>query len=70
MYIVTLPNGRTYTYGARNATAARALAARTGGTLTTTVRPVGGDDDDAYDRARDARREQGLTGRPGYYSRY
>lgn len=70
MYRVTLPSGKTYTYAARNARQARALAEKTGGTLTTTYRPVGPDDDDAYDRARDARREAGLTGRPGYYSRW
>lgn len=34
MLKVTLPNGKTYTYAQRNAAKARALAAKTGGTLT------------------------------------
>ena len=35
MLTVTLPSGKRYTFAARNAARARALADRTGGTLTT-----------------------------------
>lgn len=60
MFIVTLPSGKTYTY--KSEAGARALAARTGGSIT--VR------DEDGDRARDARREAGLSGRPGKYDKY
>lgn len=68
MYVVTLPNGRTYTYGPSRATAARALAAKTGGTVTGPAAPAERCDclrpscygcDDAHDARRDAMAERG-----------
>lgn len=53
MWTVTLPSGRTYTYGARREAAARALAAKTGGIVTYTGQRWAGDSDDGYDRMRD-----------------
>lgn len=62
MYTVTLPNGRTYTYGPRRRMAAIALANKTGGTFASTATAArcdcGRDGcygcDDAMDAARDA----------------
>lgn len=59
MYRVTLPSGKVYTYGPRKVAQARALAAKTGGTLTRVGQPLGPDSDDGYDAWKDARCEDG-----------
>ena len=66
MYTVTLPNGRTYTYGPNRYAAAAALARKANGTLTTSTYgyrcecsvPGCQGCDDVMDARRDAR----LTG--------
>lgn len=60
MFLVTLPSGKTYTFGPAKYAAAVALANKTGGTVTRNT-------DDGYDARRDARREAGKPS--GYYSR-
>jgi hypothetical protein len=54
MWTVTLPSGKTYTYGRNGESRARDLARRTGGTVTYTGPRWSGDSDDGHDRARDA----------------
>lgn len=63
-YTVTLPNGRTYTYGARGGNRAYALAAKTGGTVRESYATRRADySDDAYDAARDRACEDGTRRR-------
>lgn len=63
MFLVTLPSGKTYTFGPAKYAAAVALANKTGGTVSRNT-------DDGSDAVRDARREAGLSGRPGKYDRW
>lgn len=54
MLTVTLPSGKVYTFAARNAARAHALAAKTGGFVTGGTAAQRSGADDGYDAQRDA----------------